>query len=747
MRLSFGFKMGLAICLLSVSMTTVGVLYFYQTARDKIWNLMSGRVMDIARTGLFLLPYEERDKIQRFRSYIEAVRLKKTDEEFKAIPEGEFEDGLDEATNAAAIANADFQSIVTRLRHIKFGSRREATPPIPLPQKYGPVDDRPMIRYVYILTSIAEVPDRSVVQILIDGDYEEIDMNENGNIEPDEEATTPGIYYNIVGQDGINKAFAGKVAPNSDYTVDTWGTWVSAFAPIHDRQGNVIAVLGVDYKADSEFNEVVRLKYICWALIAGSIVLSILLSYALARFLGRPIQLLREGAERVRDRDYSARVDIRSSDELGLLARSFNSMVDQIRDYTANLEQKVAERTAELEHTLRTVQDLKSQQDADYFLTNLLANPLFKNYNKSNSVTTDFYIKQKKQFEFRNRTVDLGGDMCVSGNLIFSGRRHTMFCNADAMGKSMQGAGGALVMGTVLNSIMDRSASNKRNLKISVEQWLQNTYTELHNIFLTFDGSMHVSCVLGVLDDESGTLHYFNAEHPAPVLYRRGKAALLEEPGLIRKLGSHIESEFLVQKIQLEPGDVIIVGSDGKDDLNLTPNQETRTINSDEELFVRIVEAAHGKIDTIISALEEYGDLTDDISLIRVSYLEYPVERKSELDLERLNTLIQARNYVAALEELNKIEPDAAGVLVRYYKGLCLARLGRHAEALPFLEQAVDLEEKQATTLSLLGKIYYSLSRYEEASRSLERALELKPDSENLQNALEVIRQKAGLLQ
>ena len=34
-----------------------------------------------------------------------------------------------------------------------------------------------------------------------------------------------------------------------------------------------------------------------------------------------------------------------------------------------------------------------------------------------------------------------------------------MAMNADAMGKSMQGAGGSIVMGVAMNSIMSRSAA------------------------------------------------------------------------------------------------------------------------------------------------------------------------------------------------------------------------------------------------------------------------------------------------
>ncbi|HEX9389697.1 MAG TPA: sensor histidine kinase [Usitatibacteraceae bacterium] len=72
-------------------------------------------------------------------------------------------------------------------------------------------------------------------------------------------------------------------------------------------------------------------------------------SYLLARTLVAPILRLQQGAARIGAGDLATRIDIRSGDELGALAGEFNKMADQLRDYTTGLEQKVAEKTAELQ--------------------------------------------------------------------------------------------------------------------------------------------------------------------------------------------------------------------------------------------------------------------------------------------------------------------------------------------------------------------------------------------------------------
>jgi signal transduction histidine kinase len=71
--------------------------------------------------------------------------------------------------------------------------------------------------------------------------------------------------------------------------------------------------------------------------------------YVLARRLARPILEVRQGAERIAGGDLSARIGIRTGDEVEALAREFNRMADQLQGYTTGLEQRVAEKTAQLE--------------------------------------------------------------------------------------------------------------------------------------------------------------------------------------------------------------------------------------------------------------------------------------------------------------------------------------------------------------------------------------------------------------
>jgi len=73
-------------------------------------------------------------------------------------------------------------------------------------------------------------------------------------------------------------------------------------------------------------------------------------TWVLSRSISRPLQLLTEAASAIAGGDYSRVVEVLSRDELGTLGGAFNTMVVQVRGSQSQLEQKVLERTAQLEN-------------------------------------------------------------------------------------------------------------------------------------------------------------------------------------------------------------------------------------------------------------------------------------------------------------------------------------------------------------------------------------------------------------
>ena len=82
----------------------------------------------------------------------------------------------------------------------------------------------------------------------------------------------------------------------------------------------------------------------------GTFALIFLVSFKLQRFITVPIERLNKTSKKISDtKDYSLRVSIDSNDEIGLLSKEFNSMLEQIEQRDLMLESKVKHRTSELE--------------------------------------------------------------------------------------------------------------------------------------------------------------------------------------------------------------------------------------------------------------------------------------------------------------------------------------------------------------------------------------------------------------
>ncbi|PJZ85040.1 SpoIIE family protein phosphatase [Leptospira harrisiae] len=307
---------------------------------------------------------------------------------------------------------------------------------------------------------------------------------------------------------------------------------------------------------------------------------------------------------------------------LSSVISKLKGMYEEIRNLNEGLEEKVTQRTNELNQTLKDISNLKIQQDGDYFLTYQLLNPLAIKDVESKKLEVDHLVRQKKVFEYKNQRYDIGGDINISHSIVLQNKRFLLFANADAMGKSMQGAGGALVFGAVFQSIVQRTKTDPGYQALGPEDWLKYNLQEMHMIFEAFDGTMLVSLTMGLLEEDSGRLFFLNAEHPSIVLYRNKKAEYLSADVSYRKLGTLGAMPIQhIKEFQLKPGDILIIGSDGKDDLLRLDEEGKWEVNSDEQVFLKLVEATEGNLLAITKQIETLGQVIDDISLIRICYL------------------------------------------------------------------------------------------------------------------------------
>jgi len=297
------------------------------------------------------------------------------------------------------------------------------------------------------------------------------------------------------------------------------------------------------------------------------------------------------------------------------------------------------------------------------------------------------------------------------------------------MGKSMQGAGGALVLGSVFASITERTRNTSFARNVAPETWLRAAFLELHRVFESFDGSMLVSVVLAAIDDEAGVMYYINAEHPWTVLYRSGKATFTDEDLALRKLGTLVDNNNIqVKTFYLEDNDVVIMGSDGRDDLILGIDHEgQRIINEDETLILRHVEKANGDLSKLFEELKKTGDLSDDLSFIRIEY-HAPKNRRAPIRLENSEAIenfksnLKSKDSPLTADNLEAIfEKHKHNATEMHYAIRWLFQMKQYAKAAEWAKRFSELYPMETEFLYLAAFGYKLAGEYTEALDFSER--------------------------
>ena len=541
----------------------------------------------------------------------------------------------------------------------------------------------------------------------------------------------------------VEKSYSSRTMIEADPYTDKWGTFKSVYRPLI-KDGEIIAVIGADYDLSYIISMQRKAVILLLSVVSAGLLVSLLMRFLIHRLIIRPILTLNQGSEELAHGNLDYKIDIDRKDEIGSLGKSFNYMAEnlkssfrQIKDYNEKLEEKVAIRTSELSATLDKVQLLKNQQDGDYFLTTLLMNPLMQNRSRSRFIKIEFLMKQKKQFSFRNKNHHLGGDICISGDLTLSGKKYTMYFNGDAMGKSMQGAGGALVMGSMLNSILARSVTDRKMRNTTPVQWLTDSFFEIQKVMEAFDGSMLVSGIFGLAENEKGKIYYINAEHPFSILYRDGTTAFIEQNISAHKFGM-MENTPAILSFQMRNNDVIFCGSDGKDDVKYFDEEDPEKINEDEFRIFSIITEASGQLNEILRILESKGNLTDDISILKLTFSsedDMGWSKKIISDLVRKSAaLMREKKYQEAYDLVCNENFDDLSLV--YCKASILMKLGRMKDAASAVLLSSDEIQSHNKILTLMGKIYYEMGEYSIARKYLEILLGRDPKNAGLINGL-----------
>jgi hypothetical protein len=143
-------------------------------------------------------------------------------------------------------------------------------------------------------------------------------------------------------------------------------------------------------------------------------------------------------------------------------------------------------------------------------------------------------------------------------------------------------------------------------------------------------GELFTTCVLADLDTDSGRLTWVNAGHPYPLLLRGGKVikTLETEPRPPLGLGELVEEPHVVGQEQLEPGDIVLLYTDGVVEAR-SPDGEFFGVDRLGDLVCTQLAGGLSAPETMRRAVRELlahhqGQLTDDATLLMLEWRRPP---------------------------------------------------------------------------------------------------------------------------
>ncbi|HZJ24765.1 MAG TPA: GAF domain-containing protein [Anaerolineales bacterium] len=169
---------------------------------------------------------------------------------------------------------------------------------------------------------------------------------------PGEEGYSPfGTRYEEPGPALVENfdSMTGTILEPEFYT-DEYGTFLSGYAPIFSSEGQRVGVIGVDITANTILarEQEYRNRLIIIFLIALGLI--VVAGFISADYLAKPIVGLRDAAKKISQGDFTHSITkIPGTRELADLAIDFNAMTTNLSELINDLEQRVAERTADIE--------------------------------------------------------------------------------------------------------------------------------------------------------------------------------------------------------------------------------------------------------------------------------------------------------------------------------------------------------------------------------------------------------------
>ena len=434
------------------------------------------------------------------------------------------------------------------------------------------------ISYLYIF-----VPDDNHFTYIVEAQLETDDAEYIASL-GDEYDYTELEYKHLVPDINAKKASDRVIRANND--LSEFGQGVSAWAPITDKQGDLVAMVEGDITIDRVIQTMRRYVAVIIAITALLIVMLVfVLTLAVRRMITRPLAKLTGRVQAfAQDGNLNEFIDdIRTRDEMQTLSQAFGTMAKDIDTYTKTHPALAAEKeriSAEL--------DLATHIQVSMFPSTF---PPFPN-------RSEFSIYATMQ-----PAKEVGGDFY---DFFMIDEDHLAVVIADVSGKGVPAALFMVITKTLIKNYTQEGNQPSRVFTSVNTQLCENN-----------DAGMFVTAWMGILEISTGKFTYVNAGHNHPLLKKAdGSFEYLKcRSGFI--LAGMEGTKYRQYEINLEKGDTLYLYTDGVTEATNTQEQlygdqrlkEILDKNSEQPLD-DLLDSVKNDIDLFVNGGEQFDDIT-----------------------------------------------------------------------------------------------------------------------------------------
>ncbi|MBQ4401272.1 MAG: SpoIIE family protein phosphatase, partial [Synergistaceae bacterium] len=335
-----------------------------------------------------------------------------------------------------------------------------------------------------------------------------------------------------------------------------------------------------------------RVIYTMLSFLGAFVIIVVLAVFAARKFSGKltdPIVALEHDVKEISGGNLDYRAEIRTNDEIGDLAKSFNDMAASLKDYVKNLAAVTAEKErigAEL--------NIATQIQAD-MLPRIF--PPFPDRNEF-----DIYASM-------NPAKEVGGDFY---DFFMVDDDHLALVMADVSGKGVPAALFMVISKTLIKNRTQMGGTPSEILADVNEQLCEGNEAELF-----------VTVWLGILEISTGHVTASNAGHEYPAIYRPGEGYTLFKTKQSPAVATMEGLKFRSSEFTLNPGDSLYIYTDGVAEATNINNELYGT----DRMIETLNQTVNMPVDEVLAVMKKsVDDFTgdapqfDDITMLSLRY-------------------------------------------------------------------------------------------------------------------------------